>query len=229
MPDQEFSVSAAASVLLGLSVLVIGESHLTLNNHLREPLVQDLLEQGAAHVHVVGACGASPARWLTSTQVDCGADQVDKGRPTVLGKDARTTPITQLIQADKPNLVVVIEGDTMGSYDKPVFPKIWAWQEVTSLTKAIADTHTACVWVGPGWGNPSGQFAKSDNRVRELSAFLANNVAPCTYIDSTSFAKPGQWQTLDGEHYTQMGYVAWGKAIVNAMGASPTVLNLKKK
>jgi hypothetical protein len=229
MPGQEFLVSAAASVLLGLSVLVIGESHLTLNNHLREPLVQDLLAQGAAHVHVVGACGASPARWTKSTQVDCGADQVDRRPATVLGKEAHTTPIADLIQADKPNLVVVIEGDTMGSYDKPAFPKAWAWQEVTSLTKAIADTHTACVWVGPGWGGSSGQFAKGDDRVRELSAFLANNVAPCAYVDSTTFAKPGQWQTLDGEHYTQTGYVAWSKAIVNAMGSSPTVLGLKKK
>jgi hypothetical protein len=229
MPGQEFLVSAAASVLLGLSVLVIGESHLTLNNHLREPLMQDLLAQGAAHVHVVGACGASPARWTKSTQVDCGADQVDRRPATVLGKEAHTTPIADLIQADKPNLVVVIEGDTMGSYDKPAFPKAWAWQEVTSLTKAIADTHTACVWVGPGWGGSSGQFAKGDDRVRELSAFLANNVAPCAYVDSTTFAKPGQWQTLDGEHYTQTGYVAWSKAIVNAMGSSPTVLGLKKK
>ena len=222
-------MAAAASVLLGLSVLVIGESHLTLNNHLREPLMESLQAQGAAHVHVVGACGASPARWLKSTQVDCGADQVDKRAATVMGKEAHTTPIADLIQADKPNLVVVVEGDTMGSYDKPAFPKAWAWQEVTSLTKAIADTHTACVWVGPGWGSNSGQFAKSDDRVRELSAFLANNVAPCAYIDSTTFAKPGQWQTLDGEHYTQMGYVAWSKAIVNSMASSPTVLGLKKK
>ncbi|MBN3854971.1 MULTISPECIES: SGNH/GDSL hydrolase family protein [unclassified Paraburkholderia] len=221
-------MAAAASVLLGLSVLVIGESHLTLNNHLREPLVQSLQAQGAAHVHVVGVCGASPGRWLKSTPGDCGADQVDQRPATVLGKEAHTTPIADLIHADKPNLVVVIEGDTMGSYDKPAFPKAWAWQEVTGLTKAIADTHTACVWVGPGWGSNSGQFAKSDDRVRELSAFLANNVAPCSYIDSTTFAKPGQWQTLDGEHYTQMGYVAWSKAIANAMQHAPAVQGLKK-
>jgi len=222
-------VPAAASALLGLSVLVIGESHLTLNNHLREPLIQALQAHGAAHVHVIGACGASPARWLKTTQVDCGADQVDKRPATVLGKEAHTTPITDLIKADKPDVVVVIEGDTMGSYDKPVFPKAWAWQEVTGLTKAIADTHTACVWVGPGWGGNAGQFAKSDARVKELSAFLANNVAPCSYIDSTTFARPGQWQTLDGEHYTQLGYVSWGKAIVNAMGSTPAITSLKKK
>jgi len=192
-------------------------------------LIQALQAHGAAHVHVIGACGASPARWLKTTQVDCGADQVDKRPATVLGKEAHTTPITDLIKADKPDVVVVIEGDTMGSYDKPVFPKAWAWQEVTGLTKAIADTHTACVWVGPGWGGNAGQFAKSDARVKELSAFLANNVAPCSYIDSTTFARPGQWQTLDGEHYTQLGYVSWGKAIVNAMGSTPAITSLKKK
>lgn len=220
---------AAASALLGLSILVIGESHLTLNDHLREPLIKALQAEGAAHVHVIGACGASPARWLKSTQVDCGADQVDNKPPTVLGKEAHTTPITDLIKTEKPDLVVVIEGDTMGSYDKPVFPKTWAWQEVTSLTKAISDTHTACVWVGPGWGNNAGQFAKTDARVRELSGFLGNNVAPCSYIDSTAFAKPGQWQTLDGEHYTTLGYISWGKDIVKAMNQAPTVTALKKK
>jgi hypothetical protein len=218
-----------ASALMGLSLLVIGESHMTLNNYLRVPLQQALLAQGVAHVHALGACGASPARWLKATQVDCGADQVDNHPAVVLGREAHTTPITDLIKADKPNLVVVIIGDTMGSYDKPVFPKVWAWQEVTALTKAIADTHTACVWVGPGWGSEGGSYGKNFARVRELSAFLASNVAPCSYIDSLTFAKPGQWPTLDGEHYTQAGYAAWSKAIVGSLEMSPTVLNLRKQ
>jgi hypothetical protein len=216
------------SALMGLSLLVIGESHMTLDNHLREPLQQALFAQGAAHVHAIGACGASPARWLVATPVDCGADQVDNRRAVVQGPEARTTPIANLIQADKPDLVVVIIGDTMGSYDKPVFPKAWAWQEVTGLTKAIAATHTACVWVGPGWGSEGGSYSKNFARVKELSAFLAANVAPCTYVDSLSFAKPGEWATLDGQHYTQAGYASWSRAIVNALIASPAVLKLKK-
>ncbi|WP_033365427.1 hypothetical protein [Bordetella sp. FB-8] len=218
-----------ASALLGLSLLVVGESHLSLSQYLREPLQKDLLAAGAAHVHSIGACGAPPGDWIKTTSVVCGADQVDRRPAVVLGTEAHTTPIAQLIQADRPNLLVIVEGDTMGSYDKAAFPKAWAWQQVTSLTKAVAATHTACVWVGPGWGNNGGQFAKSDDRVRELNAFLADNVAPCAYIDSTKFAKPGQWQTRDGEHYLMSGYASWAKDIVAALQASPVVLNLKKQ
>ncbi|HEY0294496.1 MAG TPA: SGNH/GDSL hydrolase family protein [Bordetella sp.] len=217
----------AVSALVGLSLLVIGESHITYN--LREPLMQALLAQGAKHVHAVGACGASPDRWLTKNPVDCGADQVDNKPAVVLKRDAFTTPITDLINADKPDLVVVIIGDTMGSYDKPTFAKTWAWQGTTGLTKAIASTNTACVWVGPGWGTESGSFAKNFNRVKELNAFLAANVEPCSYIDSTTFSKPGAWPTVDGEHYTQAGYAAWSKGIVQSLAVSPTVLKLKKK
>ncbi|MFC4279099.1 SGNH/GDSL hydrolase family protein [Achromobacter aloeverae] len=217
------------SALAGLSLLVIGESHLTLNNYLREPLQQALLAQGAAHVHTIGACGASPARWLKATPVDCGADQVDNKPAVVLGKEARTTPITDLIQKDKPDVVIVIMGDTMGSYDKPVFPKTWAWQETTGLTKAIAGTNTTCVWVGPAWGTEGGPYSKNAPRTMELSKFLASNVAPCTYIDSLKFSKPGEWQTLDGQHFTQTGYAAWTKAIVAALDASPAITKLKKK
>ncbi|OZI70840.1 SGNH/GDSL hydrolase family protein [Bordetella genomosp. 12] len=216
------------STLAGLSLLVIGESHLTLNNHLREPLQQALLAQGAAHVHTVGACGASPARWLKATPVDCGADQVDNKPVVLMGKEARTTPIAELIQKDKPDVVVVIIGDTMGSYTKPVFPKTWAWQETTGLAKAIAATKTACVWVGPAWGTDGGPYGKNAARTVELSRFLASNVAPCAYIDSLQFSKQGQWPTLDGQHFTQAGYASWAKAIADALNASPALKELKK-
>ncbi|SAI66765.1 cellulose biosynthesis protein [Bordetella ansorpii] len=215
------------SALAGLSLLVIGESHMTLSNYLREPLHKALLAQGA-QVHSVGACGASPSRWLTSVPVDCGADQVGTSPAVLQGKEARTTPITELIQKDKPDVVVVIMGDTMGSYDKPVFPKTWAWQEVTGLTKAIAATKTTCIWIGPAWGTEGGPFSKNAPRTMELSKFLASNVAPCTYVDSLKFSKPGQWQTLDGQHFTQTGYASWSKAIVDALATSPAILKLKK-
>jgi hypothetical protein len=217
------------SALAGLTLLVIGESHLTLNNYLREPLQKALLAQGAAHVHTVGACGASPGRFLKATQVDCGADQVDNKPAVVLGKEAKTTPITELIQKDKPDVVIVIMGDTMGSYDKPTFPKTWAWQETTGLTKAIASTNTTCIWVGPAWGTEGGPYSKNNARTMELSKFLASNVAPCEYIDSLKFSKPGEWQTLDGEHFTQVGYAGWTKGIITALQASPALSKLKKK
>ena len=54
-----------------------------------------------------------------------------------------------------------------------------------------------------------------------MSKFLASNVAPCSYIDSLSFSKPGHWITTDGQHFTVAGYKAWGTAIGNALGQLP--------
>ncbi|MGS0757048.1 SGNH/GDSL hydrolase family protein, partial [Roseateles sp. GG27B] len=129
-----------ASTLAGLAMLVIGESHLSQANYLINPLYENLSAQGAK-VHAIGACGAS-----------AGATAVIKGR------DAVTTPIKQLIATDKPDVVVIIIGDTMASYDKPAFPRAWAWQGVTSLAKEVAATKTTCVWVGPPWGQPGGKY-----------------------------------------------------------------------
>lgn len=209
-----------ASVLAGLTILVIGESHMSLADHLSEPLDAKLTQQGAI-VHSIGACGASAGDWLITKKVDCGAEQRGTNTIQIKGRDASTTPIGELIAKDKPDLVVVVIGDTMASYDKPAFPKAWAWQSVTSLTKAIAATGTKCVWVGPPWGKSGGMYQKNDARTQLMSQFLASNVAPCTYVNSLAFSKPGQWITTDGQHFTVAGYKSWGTAIGDALGKLP--------
>lgn len=209
-----------ASLLAGLSILVLGESHMTHEHTLIASLHDDLLRQGAK-VHSIGACGAGAADWLVAKTVECGADRRDNGKPLVKGRDASTTPIKQLIAADKPDLVVIIIGDTMASYGKPAFPKAWAWQSISGLTKAVAETGTRCVWVGPPWGNPGGKYNKDDARTQLMSKFLASNVAPCSYIDSLQFSKPRQWTTTDGQHFTLAGYQAWGSAIGKALSTIP--------
>jgi hypothetical protein len=208
------------SALAGLTILVLGESHMSIANHLTEPLNANLTQQGAI-VHSIGACGASAGDWLTTKKVDCGADQRGNGKIQIKGRDATTTPIAELIAQDKPDLVVLVIGDTMASYDKPAFPKAWAWQSVTSLTKAIAATGTKCAWVGPAWGKDGGMYHKNEARTRLMSQFLATNVAPCTYIDSLALSKPGQWITTDGQHFTVAGYKSWGNAIGEALAKLP--------
>jgi hypothetical protein len=123
--------------------------------------------------------------------------------------------------------VVLVIGDTMASYDKPVFPKAWAWQSVTSLTKAIAETGTKCVWVGPAWGKEGGMYKKNDARTKLMSQFLQANVAPCTYVDSLQMSKPGEWVTTDGQHFTVAGYKAWAAGIAGALAKLPAA-DLKK-
>ncbi|WJJ94320.1 SGNH/GDSL hydrolase family protein [Neopusillimonas aromaticivorans] len=218
-------MSATAATLAGLSFLVLGESHMLYE--LRDRLYEDLKAGGASYVHVVGACGASAIDWLKPRTVDCGATRKDGAEAMVTGPGTKTQLIGDLIKADKPDVVLVVIGDTMGSYDNPAFPKAWAWQGVSSLTKAIASTKTACVWVGPAYGKAGGQYNKLDDRVERANRFFASSVSPCTYIDSLKFAKPGQWRTFDGQHFAPDGYAAWSKAIVNELGALPAVQQLR--
>lgn len=208
----------SAALLMGLSLVVIGESHLADPTYLIGPMHDQLVQKGAK-VHSVGVCGATPANWITATPSDCGrADRVnDAPRAVRIEAGAATTPIKELIGNAKANAIIVVSGDTIGSYKAAEFPKAWAYQQVSTLTKAIAETGATCYWVGPGWSNQPGRFGKTDERVQALSTFLAENTLPCTYIDSTKMSKPGEWKTIDGQHYNSAGYRAWGAAIVTAL------------
>jgi hypothetical protein len=216
------------SFLAGLTILIIGDSHMTVPTHLITSLHDDLVAQGA-HVHSLGICGANAGDWTKASPGTCGgSERVDNGPVKVLGANPMTVPIKQLIATDKPNLVIVVQGDTMAAYDKPDFPKTWVWQQVTALTKDIASTNTTCVWIGPAWGTEGGKFGKTFTRVKLMSSFLQANVAPCTYVDSLTFSKPGEWATVDGQHFTGPGYKLWGDAITKTLDALPTVKGLKK-
>ena len=179
-------------------------------------------------MHAIGACGAHAADWLTKITVKCSAER-RTGEKGVFRTGGETTPVKQLIATDKPDLVVIIIGDTMGSYDKEIFPRAWAWKSVTDLTKEIASTKTACVWVGPAYGTDGGSYQKNQKRTEELSKFFSQNVAPCAYIDSLKFSKPAEWRTLDGQHYALAGYKLWSAAITKALIDLPMVQQLRKK
>jgi hypothetical protein len=176
-------------------------------------------------VHAIGACGATAGDWLKTVEVPCGADRF-KGDTVFKGRAATTSPIKELIAKDKPDLVVIVIGDTMASYDSENFPRAWAWQGITGLTKEIAATKTPCVWVGPAWGTPGGKYLKNDKRVEFMAGFLEKNVAPCVFIDSLKFSKQGQWPTSDGQHFTAAGYALWGSEIVKSVLASTVIKNL---
>ncbi|WP_158893380.1 MULTISPECIES: SGNH/GDSL hydrolase family protein [unclassified Pseudomonas] len=211
----------AASLLTGLTILMIGDSHLATPDYLIGTLQDSLVQQGAK-VHTLGICGTNAGDWLKVTPGTCGgAERRNGDKAVVLGGKAATQPISELIATDKPDLVLIVMGDTMASYTNPSFPKTWVWQQTTSLTKAIGATKTHCAWVGPTWGTEGGKYGKTFERVKLMSGFLASNVAPCSYIDSLSFAKPGQWATIDGQHLTGPGYKSWSSAIVDALNKLP--------
>ncbi len=210
--------------LAGLSILVVGESHLALPLNLVNPLVDDLTSRGAS-VHSVGVCGAGASDWLKPVQVSCAGERRSNAQGTYQFYGATTIPIMDLVKADKPDVIVVIVGDA--AVANKTLPTSWVWQTTTDLAKAIASTKTTCVWVGPPWGEESGLYSKANQRVEYISNFLARNVSPCVYVDSLKFSRPGEWKTNDGQHFNKDGYKSWSAAIVKALTEIPAIGKLK--
>lgn len=213
---------ALAAAIAGLSILIIGDSHLSQPDYLMSSLHDGLQHQGAK-VHSIGVCGVQPYDWTVTKAASCGSAERIGNRPAVVspGARARTTAVAQLIKAEHPDLVLIVLGDTMAAYRQPDFPMNWVWQQVGALTGAIAATSTRCAWVGPAWGQEGGSYGKTYARAEVMSRFLATNVAPCTFIDSLEMSSRGQWSTIDGQHFTASGYRAWGGAIAKAVARLP--------
>jgi hypothetical protein len=205
-------------LLAGLTILVIGDSHMVTSGYLISTLHDALLEQGAT-VDTYGMCGANAGDWVYPTTVQCGrAERLGKAGPEIDRKpNTPTYQIDQLLAKTHPNLVVVEMGDTMAGYGQKDFPQAWIYQQVHALTGRIAAQNIACVWVGPPWGSEGTSFHKTFDRVKQMSAFLTTAVAPCKFIDSTQFTKPGEWPTIDGQHLTAAGYKAWGADIARSL------------
>ena len=217
-------------LLAGLTVLVIGDSHLATPGYLVDTLHDELRNQGAK-VYSYGACGTPAGDWMKKIQPPCGsAFHLDDEKTRIRAGEAGTTkPLPELVEKYHPDLIVVVNGDTMAAYQNPVLPKNWIWNQVSSLTKGIKATGASCVWVGPAWGSEGGKYGKTFARTKEMSDYLVDIVAPCVYIDSTKMSSPGEWGTLpgDGQHYTNAGYQAWGSAIAKEIMSSDILDKIK--
>jgi len=200
--------------LAGLVILALGDSHMV---YMGSPLHEALEGQGAI-VNIYGMCGATPADWLARTTTQCSAERLDKG-PTVLKNEP--TPswlLTDLIAKFHPNLVVVELGDNLAGYGTlPALPRDLIASQVQEFLAPLKAQNLPCAWIGPPWGNDTSLYHKTDVRLKDLSQFLSHAVAPCAYIDTTGFARPGEWQTIDGVHLTQAAYHAWSADIANAI------------
>ncbi|HTZ35078.1 MAG TPA: SGNH/GDSL hydrolase family protein [Stellaceae bacterium] len=214
--------------LAGLAILVLGDSHMAGPTYLISSLHESLEAQGAT-VDSYGMCGASAEAWMERTTFSCGRAERHGTQPTVAenGKTEYTWSITDLLAKHHPNLVIVEAADAMGGYGSPTVPKGWIYDQVHALATRIKAAGAACVWVGPIYGKADSPYHKADDRVRELSQFLSQSVAPCVYIDSLRFEPNPSWPTTDGQHLTPIGYRAWGADIANAVVALKTQNQLR--
>jgi hypothetical protein len=218
-----------SNLLMGLTFLMIGDSHMANPRYLITTLQDDLMAAGAKVVSY-GVCGVSAGAWVTPHPMPCGAAMRDNKGPIVENRDktAKTTPIDQLIAKVHPNVLVVEIGDPMAGYNLKVMPRANIADNVSELTTRIKATHLPCVWIGPGWGTEGGPYFKTFARVKELSDYLKTIVSPCQYIDSLQLSKPGEWPTFDGQHYTSVGYQKWGAALAQVIEQNVTLRAMVK-
>lgn len=216
-------------LLAGLTILVIGDSHLAYKGYLITTLHDELMRQGA-RVYSYGVCGAKSSELMKGMKNPyCGfAFRLDDGRVRQRPSDAGPTmPLPELVREYQPDLIVVINSDTMAGYQYPALKKTWIWDEVTTLTKGIKASGAGCVWVGPPWGSEGGKYNKTLARVKEMSDYLSDIVAPCIYLSSLNMSKPGEWSTTDGMHFTTAGYRGWGSAIANGIVSSDILQKIR--
>ena len=204
--------------LAGLVILVIGDSHMSDPAYLVKTLHNRLLANGAA-VSSYGQCGVNAEDWVSKVTAPCRAERRGDNVHAFDRSVAPTWMLRELVAANRPNLVIVELGDSMAGYDQSELPKAEIQAQVKALVGTLAAQNISCVWVGPTWGDPASPYRKTVARVKEMSDFLSQTVAPCGFIDSTKFAQPGEWPTVDGQHFTASGYRKWGSGIADAVVA----------
>jgi hypothetical protein len=208
------------SALAGLVILSIGDSQMM--NMLSN--LHDQLERAGATAYSYAMCGSTAADWNAPTVISCGTGEHQDKSPVVMNPKAHPGwTINELLARHHPNLVIVELGDTMAGYGLAQMDRAWISDQVHTLTGKITANKISCVWVGPTWGQDEPPYRKSVARVQEISQFLSTTVAPCNFIDSTAFARPGEWPTRDGGHLQPDSYRRWATAIAD------TVIRLKSQ
>ncbi len=218
-----------SSILTGIGFLIIGASQFAHNTYLISTLHDRLLEEGASVV-TYGACASIPGGWVVPRVTPCGTAVHIQNAPVVedRAKTASSWSVTDLIRRHHPQVVVIGIADTLAAYGQPTLPVSWIKEQIHVLTSKIASENVGCIWLGTSWGNEGGPFGKNFARVKELSDLLATSVAPCEYVDSLKFSKPGEWPTYDGQHHTTIGYELWGAAATKAIMQTALVKRLER-
>lgn len=208
-----------AGALVGLALLLIGDSHLSFPDSLLKSLPEALAAEGAT-VTTYGVCASQSADWVTGrTSSGCGANirhGTERIRPATTGP-APTPVLSTLIRETRPDAVVIVLGDTLAAYGQDSFPADWVRQQIAPLTADLAAAGTPCFWVGPAWGTETPRYRKTDDRARAMADLLQATIWPCLFVDSLKMSAPGDWPTRDGMHLTASSYARWGREIAGSL------------
>lgn len=218
-------------VLAGLSILILGDSHMSEPNRLSEPLYADMTAEGAS-VYIEAACGNNAAAYIEGGQAtNCSVEATPTQKPVfkLVPKARPSDSIKTLLDKYHPNLVVVILGDAMGGYsnDDASFPRSWIWDQSSTIAEEIKNSGASCIWVGPPYGQNKSIFPKTPPKVERLDSLLKNVVSPCYYVTSLMMAKSGEFETEDGAHFKKIngrnpGYERWSQYIMTVVNYGVT-------
>ncbi len=213
-------------LMAGLSVLILGDSHMAHPHRLSEPLYETMTKEGAS-VYIEAACGNNASSYIEGGEpTNCSVEATPKQKPTfkLVPNGKPSESIQALLAKYHPNLVVIILGDAMGGYtnDDATFPRSWIWDQASTIAEQIKSGGASCIWVGPPYGQDKSIFPKTPHKVERLDALLKNVVTPCYYVTSLMMGKPGEFQTEDGAHFTAVngrspGYDHWSKYIMTVV------------
>ncbi|MBB2169572.1 SGNH/GDSL hydrolase family protein [Gluconacetobacter aggeris] len=202
-----------APLLLGLTILLVGDSHVTFKNTLLATLPDELTRQGAKVISY-GLCSSKPEDWVDEKPTNtCGSTMRVGVEPITLSMQPGDVPpnIPALLEKWHPNAVIVVFGDAMAGYGQKDMPTNWIDDQVHALVDQVGSTN--CIWVGPTWGAYNPRYGKTDQRTLQLAALLKKDVQPCHYIDSTTLMSRGHVETEDGIHLTTTEYQKWSAAL----------------
>lgn len=207
------------SALAGLTVLVIGDSHVAFPGSMQMSLHDLLLAEGAG-VHTYGGCAMRPDGYYSGDAavrtVSCGfGERHGGGEGQTLGGEVVAPRVTDLLDRHAPDLVLIVMGDNLAAYGREVPDDLIA-EQAAALT-GMLEAGVPCFWAGPTWGADGPDFVKPDGDVRELARHLAGAVNPCTFLDGLALLTPEEADVRDGIHLTVEGYANWAEAIVDEM------------
>ena len=208
-----------SGALVGLAILVIGDSHIASVGHFNDALHEGLVEQGAI-VNTFGVCSSLPDDWIRPSQPICGRGERHGASPAQLSNNStlRGWSLPALISSYKPNLVVIEMGDTLAGYSvTSEMPRELIAKQVADLLQPVRANKIGCIWVGPPWGTEGGPYKKTFARVKAVSDYLAQIVTPCRYVNSLLSSRPGEWSTVDGVHLTATSTRLWDDYIIHAI------------
>jgi hypothetical protein len=205
-------------LLEGLTVLMIGSSHLAKPGYLISTL-HDQMQNSGAQMHTIGICGSFPSAWVKEGKGICGsAERLSIGPIKInIGESAKNHNLNQLIKAETPKVLIIVMGDTLANYSGPNLSIPFVKMEVNHITAVVKESKINCFWIGPSWGTEGGPSKKTHKRVEQISNLLSESVKPCKYIDSLKMFSPNQLATVDGQHYTSTGYDLWGKQLFQVL------------